>query len=214
MTRRRHPRSPPNPVSSLQKMLSVLPGWGQPFVTPWQLCSGCRGAPPLQPGRALLLWRQKGFGWQCLCWGGQLSPRQHWFDRRNSALPAGSLQKPGGTQAAHSSSSESSDEEEDAVSQVWYLSRLEPLWSCSWLLNRTERDSILRHCRQGAGWVCQQRNGGSPVQWCEQDLLVGAEREREAFAPGMFPQAARPWVQGSGCLPWEKRQEEVVPCKG
>lgn len=38
--------------------------------------------------------------------------------------------------------------------------------------------------------------------------------QREAFEPGMLPSAARPWVQHSWCLPWEKRQEDVVPCKG
>lgn len=49
----------------------------------------------------------------------------------NSAPPAGSLQKPEGTQLAHSSSSESSEEEEEvevAASQVWYLIRLESFW--------------------------------------------------------------------------------------
>lgn len=47
------------------------------------------------------------------------------FNGTNSASPAGSLQKPGGTQLAQSSSSESSEEEEEeASSQVRYLSRL------------------------------------------------------------------------------------------
>ncbi|KAL2299352.1 hypothetical protein Nmel_014006 [Mimus melanotis] len=59
---------------------------------------------------------RRASGWQCLCWGGELSARQQWFNRRNSALPAGSLQKPGGTEQAHSSM-ESSEEEEDAASQ-------------------------------------------------------------------------------------------------
>lgn len=60
------------------------------------------------------------------------------------------------------------------------------------------RDSVLSLGRWGAGWVCQQRSGSSPVQWCEQDLLVEAKREN-LLNLECFPRqpSLRSWVHGA-----------------
>lgn len=52
------------------------------------------------------------------------------------------------------------------------------------------------------------------MQWCEQNLLMKAERERENLLNlECFPRQPGLGLN-SWCLPWEKRQENVVPCKG
>lgn len=70
---------------------------------------------------------------------------------------------------------------------------------------------MLSHSKQGAGWVCQHRYGGSPVPCCEQCPF---DECREAFEPGMLPQAAGPWIWAHGAFPGGMAWEEVVPCKG